>query len=89
LSFDGSQIAVIAKRGCGVSPYTQAGAADAGAARSIFTSPAPLFAVRLYPAGDALLLTISENRQHNFFRLELAGRRAFSLRAERRLAAAF
>ena len=73
LSPDGTQIAVIANADVGAPRTISLVPAEGGAARSIFASTAALFAVRWYPAGDALLLTINENRQHNLFRLELTG----------------
>jgi Tol biopolymer transport system component len=73
LSPDGRQMAVIAIAGTGAPRVLSLVPTEGGAARSIFTSTGALSAVRWYPAGDALLLTIDENRQNNFFRLELAG----------------
>jgi hypothetical protein len=73
LSPDGKQIAVIAWTDTGDSRTIHLMPADGGPARQIFTSTAALSGVRWYPAGDALLLTISEKRQHNLFRLELTG----------------
>jgi Tol biopolymer transport system component len=66
-------MAVIAIAGTGAPRVLSLVPTEGGAARSIFTSTGALSAVRWYPAGDALLLTIDENRQNNFFRLELAG----------------
>jgi len=70
---DGTQVAVIAIAGTGAPRTISLVPAEGGDARSIFTSTAALLGVRWYPAGDALLLTINENRQENLFRLELAG----------------
>jgi Tol biopolymer transport system component len=73
LSPDGTQIAVIAIAGVGAPRILSLVPTEGGAARSIFTSTSALSEVRWYPAGDALLLNIDENRQANLFRLELAG----------------
>jgi Tol biopolymer transport system component len=73
LSPDGRQIAVIAIASVGAPPIISLVPTETGAARSIFTSTAALSQVQWYPAGDALLLNINENRQTNLFRLELAG----------------
>lgn len=73
LSPDGTQIAVIAIAGAGAPRIISLVPAEGGAARSIFTSTAALQSVQWYPSGDALLLTLNENRQENLFRLELTG----------------
>ena len=73
LSPDSKQIAVIAIASVGAPRVISLVPTETGAARSIFTSTAALSQVRWYPAGDALLLNIEENRQTNLFRLELAG----------------
>ena len=72
MSPDGAQIAVISNTGAGTVRNLSLVPTGGGAARTIYTTGDTLDRLRWYPSGDAFLL-ITENRQANFFRLNLPG----------------
>jgi Tol biopolymer transport system component len=72
VSPDGTRIAVVANSGVGTPRTISVLSVGGGEARTIFTTGAALEHVRWYPSGDALLLLISEKRQRNMVRLDLA-----------------
>jgi Tol biopolymer transport system component len=73
VSPDGTRIAVVTNAGAGSVRNVAVVPAGGGESRTIYTTGSALNQIRWHPAGDAFLLLINQDRQDNFYRLDLAG----------------